>query len=164
MLKKMEIIAAQRHHWDDIWNIFQQVIQSGDTYVFSPETSKEQMVHYWFAENSSAYVALIDGKVAGSYVLRPNFVGLGSHVANCSYMVDTLFRGQKIGKRMGEHSIQEAKRTGYSAMQFNMVVSTNRVAVDLWKSLGFQIVGTSPKAFRHLQLGLVDGYIMHREL
>ena len=49
-------------------------------------------------------------------------------------------------------------------MQFNFVVSTNTAGVELWKKLGFQIVGTLPKAFRHAKLGHVDAYVMHRFL
>ncbi|WP_245156917.1 hypothetical protein [Lysobacter arenosi] len=49
-------------------------------------------------------------------------------------------------------------------MQFNYVVSTNVPAVELYKKLGFAIVGTLPKAFRHQQLGLVDAYVMFRYL
>ena len=49
-------------------------------------------------------------------------------------------------------------------MQFNFVVSTNTRAVALWEKMGFQVVGTLPKAFRHLTLGLVDVFVMHRFL
>jgi hypothetical protein len=49
-------------------------------------------------------------------------------------------------------------------MQFNYVVSTNTAAVNLWKKLGFSIIGTVPQAFRHQTLGLVDVYVMHRFL
>ena len=45
-----------------------------------------------------------------------------------------------------------------------VVVSTNEAAVALWKKLGFAIVGTLPKAFRHRQLGDVDAYVMYRFL
>ncbi len=55
-------------------------------------------------------------------------------------------------------------RAGYRAMQFNFVVSTNTAAVALWQKLGFAIVGTLPKAFRHSQPGHVDAYVMHRFL
>jgi hypothetical protein len=50
------------------------------------------------------------------------------------------------------------------SLQFNFVVSTNIGAVSLWKKLGFSIVGTVPKAFKHHQLGYVDAYVMHRFL
>jgi hypothetical protein len=49
-------------------------------------------------------------------------------------------------------------------MQFNLVVATNEPSVKLWQSLGFQIVGTLPGAFRHRTLGFVDAYVMFKEL
>jgi len=63
---------------------------------------------------------------------------------------------------MGNHSIKQAKKLGFSAIQFNFVVSTNIVAIQLWLKLGFKIVGIVPKAFNHQKLGFVDVYIMHR--
>jgi ribosomal protein S18 acetylase RimI-like enzyme len=98
------------------------------------------------------------------YKLIPNGPDLGSHVANASFMVDPSAHGQGIGRAMGEHCLAQAKQAGYQAMQFNFVVSTNAAAVELWKKLGFSIVGTLPKAFNHARLGLVDAYVMHRFL
>jgi ribosomal protein S18 acetylase RimI-like enzyme len=49
-------------------------------------------------------------------------------------------------------------------MQYNLVVSSNRPAVHLWQKLGFAIVGTLPGAFRHPSLGLVDAYVMYKQL
>jgi hypothetical protein len=49
-------------------------------------------------------------------------------------------------------------------MQFNLVVSTNVRAVQLWQRLGFAIVGTLPRAFRHLRLGEVDAHVMYKRL
>jgi ribosomal protein S18 acetylase RimI-like enzyme len=65
---------------------------------------------------------------------------------------------------MGLHCLREARRAGFLAMQFNLVVSTNEVAAALWRKLGFTIVGTLPKAFRHQELGYVDAYVMYRFL
>jgi len=49
-------------------------------------------------------------------------------------------------------------------MQFNFVVSTNERAVRLWQSLGFEIVGRLPLAFRHPSLGYVDALVMFQTL
>jgi ribosomal protein S18 acetylase RimI-like enzyme len=65
---------------------------------------------------------------------------------------------------MGEHALEEARRLGYRAMQFNFVIATNESAVRLWRKLGFTIVGTLPRAFRHARKGLVDAYVMFRSL
>jgi len=147
-----------------IWFIIQSVIKTGDTYMFSPTASKEKMMEYWCAQDAYTYVALIDDTIKGTFVLRDNKPDLGSHIGNGSYMVDPSAHGLGIGRRMGEHSIAEAKRLGYHAIQFNYVVKSNHAAVNLWLSLGFEIVGEVPDAFNHSQLGYTNVYVMYRSL
>src|SRR5688572_8797294 len=147
-----------------IWAIFHEVVASGDAFAFSPETPRQQALELWMSPEHATYVALVDGHVVGSYFLTPNQPGLGAHVCNAGYMVARRARGQGLGRAMGEHSLAEARRLGYRAMQFNMVVSTNTHAVSLWKSLGFHVVGALPGAFRHAQHGFVDALVMYRSL
>ena len=99
-----------------------------------------------------------------SVYLGPNQQDGSAHVANCGYVVSPEARGLGIARRMCERSLQTAKEMGYRAMQFNFVVSTNADAVHLWKSLGFEIVGTLPGAFCHPTLGYVDAFVMWLEL
>ena len=73
-------------------------------------------------------------------------------------------RGRGIARRMAEHSLEAARARGFLAMQFNFVVSSNESAVHLWESLGFEIVGRLPGAFRHPRLGFVDALVMFRRL
>jgi len=63
---------------------------------------------------------------------------------------------------MGKHALKEAAEAGYEGMQFNAVVSTNTAALALWNSLGFEIVGTVPEAFRSPRHGRVAIHIMYR--
>jgi len=149
---------------DAIWDIFQAVITSGDTYAFDPQMSREEALAYWLRSDTHTYVAERDGKIVGTYILRPNQLGLGGHVANAAFMVAPAARGLGVGRFMGEHCLREARRLGFRAMQFNFVVSTNAPALRLWQQLGFEIVGTLPGAFRHSQLGYVDAYVMFRTL
>jgi ribosomal protein S18 acetylase RimI-like enzyme len=79
-------------------------------------------------------------------------------------MVSSEARGKGIARLMCEHSQETALALGFDAMQFNSVVSTNEVAVRLWEKLGFQIIGTIPKAYQHAHLGFVDSYIMYKWL
>ena len=149
---------------DAIWNIFRTVVAGRDTYTFLPDTPRDEAVAYWLAEGTIARVAVLDGRVVGMYKLIENRGGLGAHVANASFMVHPSAAGRGIGYDLGAHCIREARREGYEAMQFNFVVSTNTRAVGLWQRLGFRIVGTLPRAFRHGTLGLVDAVVMYREL
>jgi ribosomal protein S18 acetylase RimI-like enzyme len=102
--------------------------------------------------------------VVGTYILKPNQTGLGSHVSNAAFMVSPSARGLGLGRVMGEHCLDEARRLGYRAMRFNFVVSTNEAAVRQWERLGFTIVGTLPGAFRHRTRGFVDDYVMFQAL
>ena len=160
----MNIRLATDLDREAVWKIFQATIAPGDSFVYDPNTPREEAMAYWFAPGTRTYVAEKKGRVVGSYILRPNRPGLGNHVSNAGFMVDPNARRLGVGRAMGEHALNEARRLGYRAMQFNFVISTNESALRLWQSLGFKIVGTLPGAFRHARKGFVDAYIMFRSL
>lgn len=151
--------------YDQVWDIFASVVSTGDTYVFDPNTPRDMLHKYWLTDGMDTFVA-VDGndQIVGTYFIKPNQVGLGDHIANCGYMVHPKHHGKGTGKLLCEHSLQFAKNKGYVGIQFNIVVSTNTIAVALWKKYGFKIIGTTPKGFRHKTLGLVDTYIMFKDL
>ena len=146
-----------------MWPIFQAVVADGATYIFAGDTSYGDAFTFWFGPGASSYVVEEDGKVVGMYKFVANYRDRGSHVPNGAFMVDPKHSGKGVGRAMGVHCLREAK-AGFRAMQFNLVVSTNEAAVALWKKLGFSIVGTLPRVFRHQSLGFVDAYVMHRFL
>ena len=158
------IRSATESDRDAIWNIFHEVVAAGDTYAFDPQMLRKDALAYWFRADTHTYVADADGKTIGTYILKPNQSGPGSHVANAAFMVPSSARGQGVGRSMAEHSLEEACRLGFSAMQFNFVVSTNESAIHLWERLGFKTVGTLPGAFRHPEKGYIDVYVMFRSL
>lgn len=161
----MTIRPATAADADDVWRIFHAVVATGDTYPFAPDTGRETACAYFLGPRLASWVAVVEGRVVGVYKLVPNWPGApASHVANASFMVDPGAQGRGVGRAMGEHCLREAKRAGYLAIQFNFVVSTNTAAVTLWQTLGFAIVGTLPRAFRHASLGYVDAYVMYRAL
>ncbi len=147
-----------------MWPIFEAVVAAGDTYALPPQTAREQARRYWFGDGIRSFVARSEGRLVGMYKLVANQPGLGSHVANASFMVDPAARGRGVGRAMGEDCVRRAKEAGFLALQFNFVVSTNESAVGLWRDLGFAIVGTLPRAFRHATRGFVDVYVMYRWL
>ena len=160
----LEIRSATSEDRDAVWNIFHAIVAAGDTYAFDPKMSRDEALAYWFRADTHTYVAERDGCVVGTYILKANQPGLGSHVANAAFMVESDAQGSGVGRRMAEHCLEEARRFGFRAMQFNFVVSTNEGAIRLWRQLGFEIVGTLPGAFRHPQKGYVDVYVMFRSL
>ena len=160
----LQIRQATALDSDAIWEIFHPIVARGDTYALDPRISREDGLAYWLHPANSCYVAEHQGNVVGTYILRSNQSGPGSHVANAAFMVSLGARGLGVGRKMGEHALSEAGRLGFLAMQFNFVVSTNEPAVRLWQQLGFEIVGTLPGVFRHPEQGLVDAYVMFRSL
>ncbi len=160
------IRPARLEDFEEIYDIFRNVLIEGKTYSYTLEemTPDRSMAYLMTAPGTHCLVADIDGKVAGIAAVRPNRTGRGHHVANASFLVHPDCRRMGIARALGHAALDFARSKGYLAMQFNFVVSINKVAVDLWKSIGFKIVGTIPKGFDHISEGLVDVYIMHRFL
>jgi len=157
---------AQPDDWPAIWSIWHAVVRTGDTYVWLPSTSERDARSVWMLP-PPAEVWVVDDAVDGllaTALLKPNQAGLGDHVANAGFMVDPERNGRGVGRLLAEAVIARARELGYEAMQYNAVVSTNERAVALWRSLGFDVVGTIPLGFRHATLGPVDLLIMHRPL
>lgn len=149
---------------DAIWAILEPHVRAAETFAFPRDWTREQALAYWLAPAHAAFVAEENGQVLGSYYLRANQLGGGSHIANAGYATAPAASGRGVARAMCAHSLDEARARGFRAMQFNIVVSSNARAVMLWQSFGFAIVGTLPGAFDHPNRGFVDAYIMFREL
>ena len=166
----MQIRTAGIDDRDAIWRILEPVIRAGETYALPLEMTREEALGYWLGPDRTTFVAEEDWRLVGTYFLKANQLGGGAHVANCGYVTDKAAQGRGVARRMCEHSLDEARKRGFVAMQFNFVVSTNIRAVRLWESLGFEIVGRLPGAFRHPCVGAggspkaVDALVMFRTL
>ena len=161
-----EIVIRPAHAADEtaIWDILEPVIRSGSTYPFPIDTNKADALSYWFSPSHHVFVATMDQKILGTYYIRPNQAGTGSHVANCGYMTAPKARGKGIARSMCVHSQTIAKASGYKAMQFNFVIATNVGAIGLWQKLGFETKGRLPHVFDHPTQGMVDALIMFKKL
>jgi ribosomal protein S18 acetylase RimI-like enzyme len=161
----MIIRPYQNQDWPSVWSIIKPVFRAGETYAFSPDISEDVARHVWIEKPEITFVAVgEDEQISGTYYIKPNQPALGAHVCNCGYIVAEQARGRGIASAMCEHSQREAAARGYRAMQYNLVVSTNDIAVQLWIKQGFEIIGTLPKSFRHARLGYVDAHVMYKQL
>ncbi len=160
----MRIRPATNEDGLAIWSIIEPTIRAGETYALARDMSEVDALSYWMGSDRQTFVAVETNRIVGTYYFRANQAGGGDHVANCGYMTGRGNCGRGAGRRMCEHSLEYARSLGFRAMQFNFVVSTNRRAVNLWKSLGFDVVGCLPLAFRHPSLGYVDAWVMFRAL
>ena len=166
-LDPLSFREARADDWPAIWPIFRRVVATGDSYAFSPGIGEAEAHQAWMPDpdlGRSTYVTLVDGDVVATAYVKPNAPGLGAHVANAGWMVSPDAGGRGIGRRFGAWVIDRAVDRGFTHMQFNAVVASNERAVRLWRSLGFDIVGTVPDAFRHAALGLTPVHIMFRRI
>ncbi|WP_371055598.1 N-acetyltransferase family protein [Rhodosalinus sp. K401] len=149
---------------DAIWAILKPVIEAGDSLVADPRGGRAGALAYWRPPGAETFVAEEEGRVLGTYYLKPNQPGGGGHVANAGYCTAPWARGRGVARKMLAHSLEEARARGFRAMQFNFVVATNTRAIETWDRAGFTVVGRLPEAFRHPAEGLVDALVMHRRL
>ena len=151
-------------NWPAIWPTFEEIVRAGDTYAYPADTDKPAVEALWMTKPDRTFVFEHDGKIVGTYYLKTNHEGPGKHVYNCGYMVSSDARGTGIARQMYEYSQGIAVAMGFNTMQFNFVAASNVVAVALWKKLGFDVVGTLPRAFNHPTLELVDAFVMYKWL
>ena len=161
-LSNLRIRKASPQGHAAIWSILRPIFRAGDTYAVDPEITEADALAYWLAER--AYVAEFDGRIIGTYYLKTNQQGGGSHVCNCGYATHPDERGRGAASAMLAHSLDEATRAGYRAMQFNFVLATNAGAIRLWRRAGFEEAGRLRDAFRHPAQGYVDALIMMKRL
>jgi ribosomal protein S18 acetylase RimI-like enzyme len=164
----MQVRPAEPRDDDAIWGIIGPTIRAGETYALPRDMSRAAALSYWKSPGHEVFVAEQDEEgvsaVLGTYYMRANQQGGGSHVANCGYMTAPEASGRGVARAMCAHSLAHARARGFRAMQFNFVVSSNERAVALWQSFGFEIVGRLEEAFEHPRRGLVDAVVMYRML
>ena len=148
------------HH--AIWDIVRPVFRAGTTYAIDPDISRTDALAYWTAHH--AYVTELDGQIVGTFYIRPNQQGGGAHVCNCGYITAAEAQGKGVARAMLNFSLDEAKRLGFEAMQFNFVLANNTRAVSTWERAGFAVIGRIPKAFKDRDDRYIDALIMHRFL
>ena len=160
----MLIRQSEARDDDAIWRILEPTFRAGETYPVPRDISREDALAYWRTPAHAVFVAEDAGTIVGTYYLRANNRGGGAHVANCGYVVGPDEFGRGVAQAMCSHSLDQAKARGFTAMQFNFVIASNERAVRLWQRMGFAIAGRLPGAFQHPRLGLVDAYVMLRNL
>jgi GNAT superfamily N-acetyltransferase len=140
-----EMNAAAAGDYDELFAAYAEIVDSGAGFPHQPPLTRESFDDYWIAHSSAVWVARVGAPLVGAYYVKPNFVGKAAHIANAGYFVLESHRGRGLGRRLVEHSLHEARRLGFDAMQFNLVFASNP-ARRMYRQLGFQEVGRIPFA------------------
>jgi ribosomal protein S18 acetylase RimI-like enzyme len=164
METELHIRPAKDSDASAIWRILEPTIRAGETYTLPRDLTEADALAYWRSPAHEVFVAEENGEVLGTYYMRHDQLGGGSHVANCGYMTGHWATRRGAARAMCLHSLEHARSRGFKAMQFNFVIITNERAVRLWQKFEFKIVGRLPDAFKHPQLGFVDALVMYRKL
>ena len=129
---------------NEIWN---EVVEEGIAFPQEDLLDAKSGAEF-FGSQSYCGVAEEDGSILGLYILHPNNVGRCGHICNASYAVRSASRGLHVGEKLVKDCLENARRLGYGALQFNAVVESNVHARHLYERLGFVQLGTIPKGFR----------------
>jgi ribosomal protein S18 acetylase RimI-like enzyme len=159
----MEMRPATRDDASAMLGLLQSVSQEGSALPFIDGIDDNMIDQIWLGARGCV-LACDNSEVLGMYRFGPTMPGRGSHIATATFLVGEHARGRGVGRALVEHCIQSAKTAGFRGMQFNQVLSSNLAALALYRSLGFAVIGTVPKAFDHIELGYVDAHMMYREL
>ncbi|MFG2821895.1 GNAT family N-acetyltransferase [Kitasatospora sp. NPDC048365] len=161
----MQIREFTEADWPQVWEIVREVVRAQETFVYDPGLDEADARATWIESAPGRTVVAVDGdRVLGTAKMGPNRPGPGAHVSTASFMVATGARGKGVGRALCETALDWARREGYAGMQFNAVVESNAPAVELYRRLGFEVLGTVPGAFAHPGLGRVGLHLMYREL
>ena len=161
----MEIREATPQDWPRIYPFWSRIVAAGETYAYPLDLTEDEARPLWMEQPPARTVVAVDGDILlGSAKMGPNRPGRGSHIATGSFMVDPEVHGRGVGRALGVHLIDWARREGYRGIQFNAVVASNAAAVHLWQALGFEILATVPEAFDSASHGLVGLHVMYQKL
>ena len=141
---------------------FREIVADGETYAFPDDLDDDGVRAWWFEQAPGRTVVAVDEgeTVLGTAKMGPNRPARGSHIGTASFMVSPDARGRGVGRALAEHVVEWHREQGYDGIQFNAVVETNTAAVALWRSLGFEVLGTVPDAFESRRHGKVGLHVM----
>ena len=164
-MRTIRIREFDETDWPQLWPIVREVVRAAETFAYDPAMTEAQAHDLWVEAPPGLTVVAVDGDhLLGTAKMGPNRAGPGSHVATASFMVAADAQGRGVGTVLCRFALAWAREQGYAGMQFNAVAESNHAAVELYRRLGFRIVGTVPGAFAHPTQGRVGLHIMYREL
>ena len=142
---ELVLSAAGPADHGEIFSLWAEVSAEPGVFPRRPPVTESEFRGAWLQGMTAVMAARLSGRLAGSYFLRPAYPGLAGHIANAGYIVAPDLRGRGVGTALAEHSFAEARRNGFDAMLYQLVIESNP-SRRLWERLGFENVGRIPEA------------------
>ncbi|BAY62561.1 GCN5-related N-acetyltransferase [Calothrix brevissima NIES-22] len=167
---KVELDYMHPQEQEVVRALLNLVIIEGKTYPQKQTLSLAEFAAYWLNQDAFVVRAVEPGAthkpkdILGAFYIKPNFPGRCSHICNAGFIVQPAARGQGIGRLMGESMLALAAQLGYEAVMFNLVFETNIPSINLWQTLGFEIIGRIPQAAKLADGQTVGVLMMYRAL
>lgn len=139
------------------------ILYQGEAITLKEEEEYLAKLEKVIKENrGAATIATIDNEVVGfgAIIVKPKIY---SHIANVSISVAKKYRGQGLGKKIMENLLNMA--TGLKGVKILtlQVHSNNKVALNLYRKLGFKKYGLLPRGLKY-HGKYVDEILMEKEL
>jgi phosphinothricin acetyltransferase len=137
----MKIAQMQIDHWQEVRDIYQQGIDTGQaTFEESPPGNWEEWSSKFWPDLS--LVCLVDGQVIGWAAISPVSNRLAYQgVGELSLYVAPQHQGRGTGKELMEKIILESEQAGFWTLQAG-IFPENQPSLKLHRLYGFRVVGT----------------------
>lgn len=147
MSKRAVIRPVEKQDLARICEIWNEVVLAANAFP-GDETLDQAQMEQFLKGQTLACCAEENGEILGVYILHPNNIGRCGHIANASYAVSSSARGKGIGEQMVRHCLKQLAPHGFTGLQFNAVVKSNKAAIALYQKLGFEKIGIIPGGYR----------------
>ena len=167
--KEAKLRYPKFEDWKDLLNHVNSLVEENALILIDKKVSKKEELE-WITKQlkkietnqSVALVAEVDGKVVGMCDVE-KLKYKKKHVGSLGIAIRKEYRGLGIGYNLMKTTIELAKKELKLKIITLSVFENNKIALKLYKQLGFKVCGRCPKFLKH-KGKFWDELIMYKEL
>lgn len=162
--RTVEFDHYQEKDVEELYSIFREILDEGQTYPQESVETVEEFRAYYLSHEAFVVRDSASEEVLGSFYVKPNYPGRGSHICNAGFIVKATCQGQGIASFLVPKFLRVAPDLGYRASVFNLVYVSNTASIRLWEKFGFREIGRVPEAGNLKGLGYTDAIVYYFDL
>ena len=121
---------------------FFQRIPEADRTFLKEDVNDPRVIEHWVLPETARSIAVDDGEIVGSVAVVP-LHGWSSHVGEVRLVVDPVYRGRGIGRRLARQAVLDAVQAGLGKLVVE-VIADQEALIAMFRGLGFE-----PEALLH---------------